>query len=296
MEPDIFSEITKILCEYQILIKRDKNNISNYSTEIIEILSKFITFIERLDKSMWFDNNLKILSFLINFIDYNETMQYVLILLKETYHIKNNSDRIITLYNLFKRIVFLSINYSDYFQNESVILCLFKQEWFVVLVNKSEIEEKESRWRHDIFICLIESIFNIEKYLLKKKKFDIYINIIRLCQDIIDVCYKILDWKDEGDSFKMYFLILEKTCLFFGESFYNYLYNKFPNYLNMKNRLDDVLNEISKRFYSKKWESLLFANENSKYHSLLILCKYLKPNQKLLHKVFSIVKPTFNNL
>ena len=290
MEPDIFSEITKILCEYQILIKRDKNNISNYSTEIIEILSKFITFIERLDKSMWFDNNLKILSFLINFIDYNETMQYVLILLKETYHIKNNCDRIITLYNLFKRIVFLSINYSDYFQNESVILCLFKQEWFVVLVNKSEIEEKESRWRHDIFICLIESIFNIEKYLLKKKKFDIYINIIRLCQDIIDVCYKILDWKDEGDSFKMYFLILEKTCLFFGESFYNYLYNKFPNYLNMKNRLDDVLNEISKRFYSKKWESLLFANENSKYHSLLILCKYLKPNQdKDINNILEII-------
>ena len=279
MEPDIFSEIIKIFCEYQILIKKDNNNISNYSTEIIEILSKFITLIEHLDKSMWFDNNLKNLSFLINYIDYNEAMEYVLILLKETYHIKNNCDRILTLYNLFNRIVFLSINYSDYFENESVILCLFKQEWFVVLVNKSEIEEKESRWRHDIFICLIESIFNIKEYLLKKKKFSKYINIIKLCQDIVDVCYKILDWKDEGDSFKMYFLILEKTCLFFGDPFYNYLYRELPNYLNMKNRLDDVLNEISKRFYSKKWDSLLFANENSKYHSLLILCKYLKPDQ-----------------
>ena len=279
MEPDIFSEITKLLCEYQILIKKDINNISNYSTEIIEIISKFITLIEHLDKSMWFDNNIKNLSFLINYIDYNETIQYVLILLKETYHIKNNSDRIITLYNLFNRIVFLSINYSDYFENESVILCLFKQEWFVVLVNKSEIEEKESRWRHDIFICLIESIFNIKKYLLKKKKFDNYINIIKLCQDIVDVCFKILDWKDEGESFKMYFLILEKTCLFFGDPFYNYLYSKLPIYLNMKNRLDDVLSEISKRFYVKKWDSLLFANEKSKYHSLLILCKYLKPDQ-----------------
>ena len=278
MEPDIFSEITKSLCEYQILIKKN-NNASNHSTEIIEILSKFITLIEHLDKSMWFDNNIKNLSFLINFIDYNETIQYVLILLKETFHIKNNSDRIIALYNLFNRIVFLSINYSDFFEDESVILCLFKQEWFVVLVNKSEIEEKESRWRHDIFICLIESIFNIKKYLLKKKKLENYINIIRLCQDIIDVCFKILDWKDEGESFKMYFLILEKTCLFFGDPFYNYLYNKLPNYLSMKNRLDDVLNEISKRFYSKKWDSLLFANENSKYHSLLILCKYLKPDQ-----------------
>ena len=278
LEPDIFSEFTKALCEYQILIKKNKNT-SNHSTEIIEILSKYITFIEHIDKSMWFDNNIKNLSFLINFIDYNETMQYVLILLKETFHIKNNSDRIITIYNLFNSIVFLSINYSDYFEDESVILCLFKQEWFVVLVNKSEIDEKESRWRHDIFICLIESIFNIKKYLLKKKKFENYINIIKLCQDIIDVCFKILDWKDEGESFKMYFLILEKTCQFFGDKFYNYLYSKLPNYQNMKNRLDDVLNEISKRFYSKKWESLLFANENSKYYSLLLLCKYLKPDQ-----------------
>ena len=278
LEPDIYSEFTKALCEYQILIKKNKNT-SNHSTEIIEILSKYITFIEHIDKSMWFDNNIKNLSFLINFIDYNETMQYVLILLKETFHIKNNSDRIITIYNLFNNIVFLSINYSDYFEDESVILCLFKQEWFVVLVNKSEIDEKESRWRHDIFICLIESIFNIKKYLLKKKKFDNYINIIKLCQDIIDVCFKILDWKDEGESFKMYFLILEKTCQFFGDKFYNYLYSKLPNYQNMKNRSDDVLNEISKRFYSKKWESLLFANENSKYYSLLLLCKYLKPDQ-----------------
>ena len=278
LEPDIFSEFTKTLCEYQILIKKNKNS-SNHSTEIIEILSKFITFIEHIDKSMWFDNNIKNLSFLINFLDYNETMQYVLILLKETFHIKNNSDRIITIYNLFNSIIFLSINYNDYFADESVILCLFKQEWFVVLVNKSEIDDKESRWRHDIFICLIESIFNIKKYLLKKKKFNNYINIIKLCQDIIDVCFKILDWKDEGESFKMYFLILEKTCQFFGDKFYNYLYSKLPNYLNMKNRSDDVLNEISKRFYSKKWESLLFANENSKYYSLLLLCKYLKPDQ-----------------
>ena len=113
LEPDIYSEMNKLLCEYQILIKKDINNISNYSTEIIEVISKFITFIEHIDKSMWFDNNIKNLSFLINYIDYNETIQYVLILLKETYHIKNNSDRIITLYNLFNRIVFLSINYSD---------------------------------------------------------------------------------------------------------------------------------------------------------------------------------------
>ena len=291
MEPDIFSEFTKIFCEYQILIKKDSNNISNYSTEIIELLSKFITLIEHLDKSMWFDNNIKNLSFLIKYIDYNETMEYVLILLKETYHIKNNSDRIITLYNLFNSIVFLSINYSDYFENESVILCLFKQEWFVVLVNKSEIEEKESRWRHDIFICLIESIFNITKYLLKKRKFDNYINIIKLCQDIVDVCFKILDWKDEGESFKMYFLILEKTCLFFGDAFYNYLYGKMPNYINMKNRLDDMLNEICKRFYSKKWDLIVFANEYSKYHSLLILCKYLKPDQtKDINDLLELIK------
>ena len=234
LEPDIFSEIVKALCEYQIL---EKNNNSCFlSTEIIEIMSKFITFIEHFDKSMWFDNNMKNLSFLMNYIDYDVTMEYVLILLKETFHIKNNSDRIITLYNLFNRIVFLSINYSQYFEEESVILCLFKQEWFVVLVNKSEIEEKESKWRHDIFICLIESIFNIKQYLLKNKKIENFINIIKLCQDIIDVCFKILDWKDEGESFKMYFLILEQTCLFFNDSFYNYLYKKLPDYQSMKIR------------------------------------------------------------
>ena len=277
LEPDIFSEIVKALCEYQILLR---NNDTNFiSTEIIEIISKFITFIEHFDKSMWFDNNMKNLSFLVNYIDYDVTMEYVLILLKETFHIKNNSDRIITLYNLFNRIVFLSINYSQYFENESVILCLFKQEWFVVLVNKSEIDEKESKWRHDIFVCLIESIFNIKKYLLKNKQIENYINIIKLCQDIIDVCYKILDWKDEGESFKMYFLILEQTCLFFNDSFYNYLYKKLPDYQSMKIRLDDVLNEIVKRFYIKKWENLIFANENSKYNSLLILSKYLNPEQ-----------------
>lgn len=277
LEPDIFSEIVKALCEYQILVKN--NDITFLSTEIIEIMSKFITFIEHIDKSMWFDNNMKNLSFLINYIDYDVTMEYVLILLKETFHIKNNSDRIITLYNLFNRIVFLSINYSEYFENESVILCLFKQEWFVVLVNKSEIEEKESKWRHDIFICLIESIFNNKKILLKNKKIENFINIIKLCQDIIDVCFKILDWKDEGESFKMYFLILEQTCLFFNDSFYNYLYKKLPDYQSMKIRLDDVLNEIAKRFYIIKWENLIFANENNKYNSLLILCKYLNPKQ-----------------
>ena len=279
IEPDIFSEVVKAMCEYQIILKKNEQLISNNSTEIIEILSKFITFVEHLDKSMWFDNNIKNLSFLIKFIDFNQTMEYVLILLKETFHIKNNNDRIITLYNLFNHIVFLSINYSGYFENESVILCLLKQEWFVVLVNKSEIEEKESRWRQDIFICLIESIFDNEKYILQKNKFDNYINIIKLCQDIIDVCFKILDWKDEGESFKMYFLILEKVCLFFGDKFFNYLYGKLPIYLNMKKRLDDILSEISKRFYLKKWDSLLFANENSKYNSLLILCKYISSDK-----------------
>ena len=277
LEPDIFSEFVKALCEYQILVKNE--NACFLSTEIIEIMSKFITFIEHIDKSMWFDNNMKNLSFLMNYIDYDVTMEYVLILLKETCHIKNNNDRIITLYNLFNTIVFLSINYSQYFENESVILCLFKQEWFVVLVNKSEIDEKESKWRHDIFICLIESIFNIKKYLLKNKKIENYINIIKLCQDIIDVCFKILDWKDEGESFKMYFLILEQTCLFFNDSFYNFIYKELPDYQNMKIRLDDILNEIAKRFYIKKWENLIFANENCKYNSLVILCKYLKAEQ-----------------
>ena len=276
LDPDIFSEITKAICEYKILCSIKINN----STEIIELLSLIISFTENLDKSMWFDNNLKNLSFLINYIDYNKVMDYAFLLLKETYNIKNLNDRIMTLYNLFNRIIYLSINYKYYFENESVILCLFKQEWFVLLVNKSEIDEKESKWRHDLFICLIEAIFNISKFLLKNKnQYNNYINIIQLCQDIIDVCFKILDWKDEGEAYKMYFLILEKTCLFFNEKFYNYLYGKLDIFQKMKIRLDDVLNELSKRFYNQKWDNLMYANENSKYNSLLILCKYLNPEK-----------------
>ena len=55
-DPDIYSEVTKTLCEFKII--EDNINPGCYSTEIIENISKFITFSEHLDKTMWFDNNI----------------------------------------------------------------------------------------------------------------------------------------------------------------------------------------------------------------------------------------------
>ena len=141
VDPDIYSEVTKTLCEFKII-----ENITNpgcYSTEIIENISKFITFSEHLDKTMWFDNNIKNLSHIVNYIENTEVIDLIILLLSETKYIKNHNDRIITLYNLFNRLISLSLDYGNFVEKESLILCLFKNEWFVNLVKTGKLEDEE---------------------------------------------------------------------------------------------------------------------------------------------------------
>ncbi len=273
VDPDLYSEFSKTICEFKI-IESDINP-HLYSTEIIELTSKFIELSDHFDKSTWFDSNMKVLSKLLDFVDYTEVIDLTLNLLSDTKNIHNLSDRINTIYNLFSRLIMLNIDYSNWFEKESLILCLFKQDWFVFLVNDSNLDERKSRWKHDLFICLIESLFRAKTYILNKGYLKKYLIIIKICQDIIDVCYKILDWSDEGEAYKMYFLVLEETCLFFDDPFFFFVFGQDPEFMKMKGRLEDILIEISKRFLSKNWATLNFANENSKYRSLLLLSQFL---------------------
>ena len=260
-DPDIYSEVTKALCEFKII--EYSINPGCYSTEIIENISKFITFSEHLDKTMWFDNNIKNLSQIVNYIENTEVMDLVILLLNETKHIKNHNDRIITLYNLFNRLISLSLDYGNFVEKESLILCLFKNEWFVNLVKTGKLEEEEKNtWRHDIFICLIESLFLAKKNLLENSRINEYINLVKICQDIIDLCFKIVDWEGEGEAFKMYFLLLEEICIFFNDHFFTYLYKDNPKYLDMKKRSEIILDEVCKRFKGNtKWDELLFLTK-----------------------------------
>jgi len=293
-DPDIYSEVTKSLCEFKII--EYYINPGCYSTEIIENISKFITFSEHLDKSMWFDNNIKNLSHIVNYIENTEVMDLVILLLNETRYIKNHNDRIITLYNLFNRLISLSLDYGNFVEKESLILCLFKNEWFVDLVKNGKQEEEDNNiWRHDIFICLIESLFHAKKKLIKASRINEFINLIKICQDIIDLCFKIVDWEGEGEAFKMYFLLLEEMCIFFNDNFFNYLYKENQKFLNMKKRSEIILDEICKRFRGNtKWDELLFSNEDSKYYSLLIISKYL--GQEKINDYNNILSSIFRHL
>ena len=294
VDPDIYSEVTKTLCEFKII--ENFINPGYYSTEIIEIISKFITFSEHLDKSMWFDNNIKNLSHIVNYIENTEVMDLDILLINETKYIKNHNDRIITLYNLFNRLISLSLDYGNFVEKESLILCLFKNEWFVNLVKTGKLEEENlNNWRHDIFICLIESLFHSKKNLLKKNRIKETINLIKICQDIIDLCFKIVDWEGEGEAFKMYFLLLEEICIFFNDNFFSYLYKDNQKYLEMKKRSEIILDEICKRFRgNSKWEELLFSNEDSKYNSIVIISKYL--GQEKLTDFNNILNSIFRHL
>ena len=142
VDPDLYSEFSKTICEFKI-IESDINP-HLYSTEIIELTSKFIELSDHFDKSTWFDSNMKVLSKLLDFVDYTEVIDLTLNLLSDTKNIHNLSDRINTIYNLFSRLIMLNIDYSNWFEKESLILCLFKQDWFVFLVNDSTLSK--SRW------------------------------------------------------------------------------------------------------------------------------------------------------
>ena len=158
------------------MIIENLTNPGCYSTEIIENISNFIMFNEHLDKTMWFDNNIKNLSHLVNYIENTEVIDLLLLLLKETKYIKNHNDRIITLYNLFNRLISLSLDYGNCLNNESLIICLFKKQWIINLIKTKRLENEEEKWRNDIFICLFESLFHSKKILIKKNQINEYIN------------------------------------------------------------------------------------------------------------------------
>ena len=280
IDPDIFSEFNKTILEFLILSK-NFNISKNFGSEILSIFSLFLTFSDHFDKSTWFDSNIKLLSKLVEFLDNNNIIDISLLLLSLTKNIKNYNDRIITIFSLFSNLIFLAINYSKFFSNESLILCLFKQDWFVLLINKEDVDNRESLWRNDLFISLIEALLFYKIKIFEKKNFKKILILYTICQDIIDVCFKVLDWKDDcGEAIKMYFLILEETCLFFNESFFNSIFKDNDEYIKMKKRSEDILYEIYKRFNSKNWNNITFSNEYSKYKSIKILAEFMDFNAK----------------
>jgi len=290
-----FTVFNKAITEFKIL--DDYLNPHLYSTEIIELFSKFLDFSDTYEKNSWLDLNMKLTSKVIENIDYVELVDITLCLLPETRYIGNLPDRIYTLFNLFLRLIKINIDHTNFFEKESLILCLFKQDWFVLLIRSESLEEKESRFRHDIFICLIEALYYTKIYILKNGYIKRFINWIKICLDIIDVCFKIIDWSDEGESYKMYFLVLEDTCLFFDDAFFCFLYNQDPEFYSMKSRLELVLVEIAKRFSNKSWSNLSFANENSKYRSLLLLSQFLNIDNKIaINTVLEVIFLRMNEI
>jgi len=266
----------------------------NYSSEIIELTSKYFEISDHFEKNSWFELNMKLLSKLVHFIDYEDSTDLITYLISDCKYISNYSDRIFSLFNLFLRLIIMNIEYSKYFDKESLILCLFKQDWFVFLINKDDFDEKDSRFRHDLFICMIEALFYAKTYILKNGFIKKYINIIKICLDLIDVCFKIIEWSDEGEAYKMYFLVLEETCLFFDDAFFCFLYGQEKEFIQMKLRLEQVLIELSKRFTNKVWQHLSFSNENSKYRSLVLLSQFL--NIENLEAIKIILEVIFSRM
>ena len=134
-------------------------------------------------------------------------------------------------------------------------------------------------------------------YILKYGYIKKFINLIKICLDIIDVCFKIIEWSDEGESYKMYFLVLEETCLFFDDAFFCFLYGQETEFVTMKTRLEQVLVEIAKRFTNKIWQHLSFANENSKYRSLLLLSQFLNiDNTNSINTILEVILLRMNEI
>ncbi len=266
----------------------------NYSSEIVELVSKFFELSDNFEKNSWFELNMKLISKLVHFIDYEDSTDLITYLISDCKFISNYSDRIFALFNLFLRLIIMNIEYSKFFDKESLILCLFKQDWFVFLINKDDFDEKDSRFRHDLFICMIEALFYAKTYILKNGFIKKYINIIKICLDLIDVCFKIIEWSDEGEAYKMYFLVLEETCLFFDDAFFCFLYGQEKEFIQMKLRLEQVLIELSKRFNNKVWQHLSFSNENSKYRSLVLLSQFL--NIENLEAIKIILEVIFSRM
>ena len=101
-----------------------------------------------------------------------------------------------------------------------------------------------------------------KKKFIRNSRINEYINLVKICQDIIDLYFKIVGWGGEGKAFKMYFLLLEEKCIFFNDHFFTYLYKENPKYLYMKKRSEIILDEVCKRFKGNtKWDELLFLTK-----------------------------------
>lgn len=272
-EPELFSYLLNTVIEFKIL--DSAYNPDRYSTECYEIVSKFFDFIDNTDKGSWFDSNIKIVSRLINYIDYQDRIDLIFLLISEARFISNSYDRIVTLYNLFCSLIMINVSYPQFFYKQSLIHSLFIQNWFVILIQDTKPSEKDNRFRQDMFICLIESLFYAKKHILNSGLLENYIIIIKMCLDIIDVCIKIIDWADSGEIYKLYYLILEDTCLFFEDPFFCFLYHKTHKFTDLRQQLDSTIDLIAQRFMNKNWNLIDFSNENTKYSSILLLSQFL---------------------
>ena len=217
--------------------------------------------------------------------------------LYEAKNVNNLFDRIIILFNLFYRLISIFVNNPNCLEKESLILSLFNQEWFVILINKTQLDERESHFRHDFFMCLIEALFYTKAKILKRFQLNNFINLIKICLEIIDLCFKMIEWQDEGEAYKMYFLVLEETCLFFDDTFFCFLYDQNTEFVEMKQRLDGVLVSLAKRFSNKIWAQLAFSNENSKYRSLLLLSQFLPiDNTENINLILEVIFLRMNDI
>lgn len=293
-DPEEFSYFLKSILDFKILDK--PYNPSRYSTECFELVSKFIDLLEVLDKNSWIDINLKFISLLVDFIDYKERIDIIFTLIYESKYVSNLNDRMIILYNLFCSLIMININYSSFFNKDSLIHGLFIQNWFVILIQNSNPKKEDSRFRQDLFISLIESLFYAKKQVLNSSQLENFISIIKMGLDIIDVCMKILEWTDGGDIYKNYFLILEETCLFFDDAFFCFLYSTSKSFYTLKKQLDFTLETIGQRFLNKIWDSLAFSNENSKYLSLILLSQFLNVDNTLISSLLEVLFLRLNEL
>lgn len=317
-DQDVFSSYLKTILEFKILDY--PYNPERYSTECYEVVSRFIDIANSIVfKNTYFNSHIKIISKLIDFIDYQERIDIIFLLLLECESINISYDRILTLYNLFCSLIMININYSNYFDCDnsnsfdnssnissnnnnyanlynkfSLIHSLFIQNWFVILIQESNPPENKCKFRQDLFMCLIASLFYAKKQVLESSQLENYINIIQMGLDIIDVCLKLIEWKDGGEIYKMFFLILEEVCLFFEDPFFCFLYNNSSMFYKLKKQLEDTLNLIAQRFLNKVWNELPFANENSKYLSLIILSQFLSLEKDIL--INAIIEVIFSQL
>ena len=280
--------------EYSRLVKSAFNYMllepeATYSTEIFELVSKLFDLKEFHFNNRWFDSNFKLISYLINFIDSTDSFELLINLLEYSKFMTAGSDRISALLNLFNRMIDNLLADIDISQQNSVIFTLFKHQWFILLIQKDRLDERDSGFRQDLFLCLMQALQVSKDNLLRTQRTSEMLKVVRMSLDIIDVCYKIIEWSDNGEAHKMYFLILSETCFFFDDPYFMLIYNDIEDFVNLKNRLEHVLIDIATRITAKPWNELPFPNESSKYNCLIVLSQFLSIESKALGKVLAVV-------